>query len=292
VSDKDGPNGGNQWPLLLGLLGASVGFTFVLYVLGTIAETSRFHALKLPGDQTITAVSHDPLVVIGGRTLAPPLMWAVSALALFYILVALGRRETERRDARGDASDGRGDTSKKRVALPVRSLAAVGAVFVGAAVAVGVVVHAQWWNYPIVAVATVSVAVLGLWHLRPKDLGAHSQVLRTGAAVGLVAAGVVGTVALYDMWTPPVHLEFAEVHFVGGGQACGIFLTLTSDDIYLAPATEEDDTFYTHRRVAVLPRSNVESITLSPRVPVSDDRRGADGGADKSDLACVRQPKR
>jgi len=291
VSDKDGPNGGNPWPLLLGLLGASVGFTFVLYVVGTIAETSRFHALKLPGDQTITSFSHDPLVVIGGRALAPPLLWAVSAFALFYILVALSRRETKRRDERGDTNQERGDPSRERVALPPRSLAAVGAVFVGAAVAVGVVVHAQWWNYPVVALVTVAVAVLGLRHLRRPDLRAHRQVLSTGAAIGLVAAGVVWTVALYDMWTPPVHLEYAEVHFVGGGQACGIFLTLTSDDIYLAPAREEDDTFYTHRRVAVLPRSKVEQITLSPRVPVRDDRADM-SNADKSDLACLRQPKR
>ena len=90
---------------------------------------------------------------------------------------------------------------------------------------------------------------------------------------------MVAVVVLVHIWRPPVDLEYAEVDLVNDDHASGIYLTLTSDDLYLAPATQcANGTFRTHRRVVVLPRSKIVRITLSRKAHVWDG--GPDMAAD------------
>jgi hypothetical protein len=243
---EDGPGGRVPWTLVLGLLGASVGVTFVLYVLGAIVEARRFDALELPGAQTITAVSRDSLVAVGGRTLAAPFLAAVLALGLFYGMRALGNWK---------------GASPVFVALLV--VVTLGLV-IGAT---GVV---TWENSAFVALIALGSA-LGWWHYRQKEIQPRHVAL-----VGLGIAGIVAAVVLVHIWRPPVDLEYARVDLVGGGEASGIYLTLTSDDLYLAPATACKGNFYTHRHVVVLPRTKILQITLSRATHVRD------GGPDAS----------
>lgn len=258
MSEKDGQNDGIPWNLVLGLLGASVGVTFALYVVGAIVETRRFDALKLPGAQTITAVSRDSLVAVGGRALAAPFLAAVLALGLFYGMRALDRW--------------------KGVGLVVAALVLV----LSLALVVGATGLVTWENAAFVGLIAAGSA-LGWWHF-PRG---EKWNPRHGAVVGLGIAGIVGVVVLVHIWRPPVDLEYAEVDLIDDGPACGVYLTLTSDALYLAPATERDGSFYTHRRLVVLPRPKIVRITLTRKAHVWD------GGSDGSEPStCPRQSNR
>jgi hypothetical protein len=246
MSEKDGQNDGIPWNLVLGLLGASVGVTFALYVVGAIVETRRFDALKLPGAQTITAVSRDSLVAVGGRALAAPFLAAVLALVLFYGMRAAGRW--------------------KGVGPVVVALLLV----LSMALVVGATGLVTWENAGFVGLVAVGSA-LGWWHFR-KDAKSNP---RHAAVVGLGIAGIVSIVVLVHIWRPPVDLEYAEVDLTNEAPACGVYLTLTSDALYLAPASARDGNFYTHRRVVVLPRANIVRITLTRKVHVWDGGSGA-----------------
>ena len=229
MSDTDGRHDGIRWPLVLGLLGASVGVTFVLYVVGSIAETRRFDALELPGAQTITAVSRDSLVVVGGRALAAPFLAAVCTSALFYLLIRL---------------------SQWKGVAPVAALLILVLI---AALVLGKTHVVTWENAGFIALIALVSALAWLSIRRGWLRGRTHHV----AAVGLGVAGM--------------DLEYAEVDLVNDDHASGIYLTLTSDDLYLAPATKcANGTFRTHRRVVVLPRSKIVRITLSRKAHVWD----------------------
>ena len=243
MSDTDGRHDGIRWPLVLGLLGASVGVTFVLYVVGSIAETRRFDALELPGAQTITAVSRDSLVVVGGRALAAPFLAAVCTSALFYLLIRL---------------------SQWKGVAPVAALLILVLI---AALVLGKTHVVTWENAGFIALIALVSALAWLSIRRGWLRGRTHHV----AAVGLGVAGMVAVVVLVHIWRPPVDLEYAEVDLVNDDHASGIYLTLTSDDLYLAPATKcANGTFRTHRRVVVLPRAKIVRITLSRKAHVWD----------------------
>jgi hypothetical protein len=258
VSDKDDQNDGIPWTLVLGLLGASVGVTFVLYVVGAVVETRRFDALKLPGAQTITAVSRDSLVAVGGRALAAPFLAAVVALGLFYGMRALDRWK--------------GVVPVVAALLLALSLALV----------LGATGLVTWENAGFVGLIAVG-SVLGWWHFG-RDQRSNP---RHAAVVGLGIAGIVGIVVLVHIWRPPVDLEYAQVDLQDDSPVCGVYLTLTSDALYLAPATMRDGNFYTHRRVLVLPRTKILRITLTRKVHVWDD---GSAGSERSNCPLPSNP--
>jgi hypothetical protein len=246
VADKEGPDNGIPWSLVLGLLGASVGVTFVLYVVGAIVEARRFDALKLPGAQTITAVSRDSLVAVGGRALAARFIAAVFASILFYALVRLSQW-------------------KGVVPVVLLLIAVLAVALVAGATGIG-----TWENAAFVSVIG-AVAALGWRLVRGKP---NPDDARHVVAIGSAVAGIVAAVVLVHIWRPPVDLEYARVELRDGPPESGVYLTLTSDDLYLAPAAACHGSFYTHRIVVVVPRTKILQITLSRKTHVWD------GGSD------------
>ena len=250
-----------RWEIVLGLLGASAGVTFVVYLVGAMVEVRRFEALKLPGAQTVAPLSRDSLIAVGSFNLVPPLFVAVAAAALFGVLVAVGR------------------------GTPARAHANVAAILVVVAIGTALTVAAglgSWWMAVFVAFLEAAAA-LGWLRLRAAaDRGSSPRgVVAVGAVVALAVGGVGATVVLVNVWRPPVDLEYAEVDLRNGDRVCGVYVALTDADLYLAPAEPRDTGYVTQRRIVALPRGDVARITLKRRTPVWD------GGADEpTNLAC------
>ncbi len=222
------------WQLAFGLLGASAGLTFVLYVVGDFVEARRFDTLKLPGAQTVAPLSHDSLVAVGGRTLA--VLGAVAAAAI--------------------------------------ALAALG---VGAWENAGFVLLVE-------AVAWAGWARFRQAHRQEDPVIPAARIAGLGA---FVVACIIATVVLVQVWRPPAHLEYANVKLRHGGHECGIYLALTSDDVYLAPALPgHHGSYRTLRRIVALPRADVQMIILWRKTPVRD--AGADDAAASKNPACAR----
>ena len=255
------------WQLAFGLLGASAGLTFVLYVVGDFVEARRFDTLKLPGAQTVAPLSHDSLVAVGGRTLLPPLLGALGTAALFAVLVAASRVRP-----RNDAA----------------VVAAVLGAVAAAAIALAALGVGAWENAGFVLLVE-AVAWAGWARFRQ----AHRQedpVIPAARIAGLgafVVACIIATVVLVQVWRPPAHLEYANVKLRHGGHECGIYLALTSDDVYLAPALPgHHGSYRTLRRIVALPRADVQMIILWRKTPVRD--AGADDAAASKNPACAR----
>lgn len=245
----DKPRAEVRWQLVLGLLGASAGITFVLYLVGAIVVTRRFGTLVLPGAESITPLSRDPLIAVGARALLAPVLAAVGSSALFGLLVAI--RSSQPRRERG---------------LVVAVLVVVAAVAAGT-VAAG---YGVWENAAFVGLVE-AVAVLAWLQLRrTRDGSVLRPALRIGALMALGVAGVAAAVVFVHIWRPPVDLEYAEIELRGGGMTSGIYLALTDNELYVAPAGRCDEGFVTHRRVLVLPRSDVMRITLHRKAHVWD----------------------
>jgi hypothetical protein len=246
----DKPRAEVRWQLLLGLLGASAGITFVLYLVGAIVVTRRFGTLMLPGAESITPLSREPLIAVGARALLAPLLAAAASSALFGLLVAI------------------------RLAQPRRERGLVVAVlFVVAAVAAGTVAagYGVWENAAFVGLVEVVAALAWLRFRRTRDGPGLRPAFRIGAVMALGVAGVAAAVVFVHIWRPPVDLEYAEIELRdGGGTASGIYLALTDNELYVAPAGRCEGGFVTHRRVLVLPRSDVKRITLHRKTHVWD----------------------
>lgn len=175
---------------------------------------------------------------------------AVGSSALFAFLVVIGRTRP-----RNDLS------------LVVVVLLGVGAATV-AVVASGLGI---WENAGFVGV-TGAAAGLGWARLRRAERRCEARpATRIAALIAITVAGATAAVVLVHIWRPPVDLEYATVDLRDRAEpVSGIYLTLTDDDLYLAPATKCDGEYRTHRRVVVLPRSRVLRITLRRKAHVRD----------------------
>lgn len=90
-----------------------------------------------------------------------------------------------------------------------------------------------------------------------------------GMSVFLVASAVVAV----HVWRPPVDLEYAEVALRSGGSANGIFLAVTENELFVAPAVDCKDGYVTHQHVVVVPRGDVQRVTLHRKQHVWDGGR-------------------
>ena len=266
MTDRDAPRSSPSWQLFLGLLGASAGLTFLLYAVGDVVEARRFDTLVLPGAQTVAPLSHDSLIAVGGRTLGAPLLGALGSSALLVVLVAVSR-------------------VRPRVGSAL--VAAVLALVAAVAVALAAGHNIRWENAGFVFLVEVA-ATLGWLRLRSGSDGVAKPLTtaRAAAIVGLGVALIAAVVVLVHVWRPPVDLEYATVDLSKGGRACGIYLALTSDDLFLAPARHDGDGYHTLRRIVVLPRTDVVRITLMRKTHVWD--AGAQAASSLENPACAK----
>ncbi len=232
------PSDLSPWQIALGVLGASAGLTFALYLVGVFVEVRRFDTLQLPGAQTIAPLSHDSLLAVGGRALLVPFLAAVCSFALFVLLVRL--------NARGVVA-----------ALLVITIAAVATAAAG---------FGTWEHVAFVA-AIEAGAAFGWIRGRPTTA---SSTAKLGGVVALAVAGAAAAIVLVHVWRPPVDLEYATVELRPCGSTSGVYLALTTQDLYIAPATRRDGGYLTHRLVVVVPRTDVMRITLHRKAHVWD----------------------
>jgi hypothetical protein len=261
--------------LFLPLLGATAGLTFGLYFVGAVVEYRRYESLKLPGAQTIAPLSHDSLVALGGRNLAPPALGAIATAALFLLLVNIARDGSPR--------------SRRIVAFLL-------VLVTGATAALIALGHVGNWENFAFFLLVEAVALLG-WIAKTrndekekvrKEQGLTDQEdrralwPRTDArAAGLLAFAVAAVASVFvvvHVWRLPVDLEYAHVDLRQGQDACGIYLALTEDNLYIAPAEERQNRndskrreFGTRRLVVAIPVADVQRFTLSRKQNVWDD---------------------
>jgi len=240
---------GNWMTVFLALLGASAGLTFVLYVVGGFVEVRRYETLKLPGSQTIAPLSRDSLIAYGARALFVPLLGAAAGAGLFVILALLRKW--------------RGKAVALAVCGPIVIVLCVFARLTGTGESVGFVL--------LLAVC----AVVGLF----VDASVPLVAAGVAAIVGVIAAAVVIT----HIWRPPTDLEYATIELRDGTRACGIYLSSTGDDIFIAPGRNDGDTYFTQREVLVVPRPDVRLLTLHRRIHVRDGGTVRAGTANSRD---------
>ena len=221
----------------------------MLYTVGWFIELRRYATLKLPGATTVASLSRDPVIGVGARHLLAPFVAAGATAALFVLLVTL-------------------------VPSGPRSARVVGPTLAAVALITVVLVRVgggNWENAGFV-LAIEGVAVLG-WFATTKKRGSGWWPSSTAGAAGLIALAVASVAAafvLVHVWRPPVDLEYVEVTLRNNGRACGIYLALTDNDIYIAPAEASKDGYKTRRVIVALPRTDVLRFTLSRKQHVRD----------------------
>ena len=276
MPENGGSRAGARWQLLVAVLGASAGLTFLLYLVGLIVLTRRFGTLLLPGAETIAPLSRDPALAAGGRALAAPILGAIGSAVIFSALVVGSWRWPRR---------------QRRVVLVV-----LGVVALLALIPIGAL---QWgkWEYALFAALLAVAAVVAWWVLCrlvkgwTNERGERRPVPKwRGKAVGVagvtafVVALIAGSVVAVHLWRPPVDLEYAEVALRPGGTVNGIFLALTENELFIAPAVRCSDGYVTHQRVLVVPRGDIKRITMHRKAHVWDGGRlrtgETEGGCD------------
>jgi hypothetical protein len=244
---------------IFAVLGASAGITLFVYSTGLLFEWRRLKSLGLPAQEIVPDLSHDFVLMIGGRALVIPLL-----LGLGAVVAAVLAREA----------------GSRRRGLTITALA----------VAAWIPVAAAAWSLGVGGYFALTLVVAAV-------VGALSR--RTGSSSRLVAAAVFAAAALvglagvfWEAWAPPVHLACATVHLARGAPLVGAYVGPTSDDFLLAPVVDEvtrdrSRTRTRHRtieRVDVLPRREVVRMRLTPSSDLYDGghvdavRRGAVAG--------------
>lgn len=255
MAESERPRAQISWQTVIALLGASAGLTFALYLVGVLVVTRRFGTLRLPGAETIVPVDREPLLAAGARALLAPMLGAAASLLLFALLVWIGRRVGRQRD--------------------LLAIAAVLATI--ALVAVTLKTVRDWGTWENSGfVGAIEVAAVAGWAIHRWGV----TTVRTAVFMALGVAAFASAFVLAHVWRPPVDLEYAEVELRGGGAASGIYLALTDSELFVAPAARCEDGYVTHRHVLVVPRGDVQRITLHRKAHVWDGGRRDPGHPD------------
>jgi hypothetical protein len=225
---------------LLRLAGAVAGITFFFYLVGVAVEFRRLKTLHLPGDQIVSALPHDLLLIIGVRALLVPIALGGGAVLLVEVLAS---------------AEGWG---LRRVVAPLLALL----LGVGALCFILIPDDADLEIEHAVLVGVVLLIAAGGWLLEYR-LGR----ITNSAALAFVATALAGAAVAYvHALLPPVHLDFARVATTGGTQVTGFYIGKSADDIFLTPNVTPDRSCGVLR---IVPTRDVVTISVSGRTAVS-----------------------
>jgi hypothetical protein len=225
--------------LLLGVLGASAGFTFFLYVVGALLEFRRLQTLHLAAQDAVPELPQQALLVLAAHALLVPLALGAVASVVLVLLYAPMTRGL--------------------------MIAAVAVVVLGCAV----LIPFLGWRDRAAVVTSAAAGVAGWWLVARRRWG----VGRAAATVFVAAALLGAAIAFVNAWRPPVHLACARLTLTHGGRLEGFYVGASSQDFFIAPGVGRRSV----RRLAVVPRATVARLTLGKTIAVRDGGTRAPG---------------
>jgi hypothetical protein len=213
----------------------------VVYLIGGLVMWLRFRQADLPADQAVALMSKEQLLVVGLRLMVLPAA-VIGALAW----VATARTEPAQPD---DKRRWFGRVRDWVRAASVRKLVVVAAVIV-LALALLLGLPATWAS---LGWALAAVMVIGC---RVYQLNHPGNARRERLAIALVAVAAAGVVSLARQLDQPVQLLSAQVALDDNTTRDGVFVSSTSDDVFVGDTAAH--------KLVDLPRAHVTSLTVGP----------------------------
>jgi hypothetical protein len=225
---------------VFGGVAASAGF---VYLIGGMVMWLRFRHADLPADQAVSLMSRQHLLVVGLRLMILP---ALATGALAWLATSRTAGKTVLPDL------GAGRLARWRARVGRMAKWRLGAMIAGVLliVVLALMLPASWASLGWAAAAGTII-----W-FRVRQLRRPPGRLDPRLAMALVAVAAAGLVSLARQLDQPVQLLSAHVEFDDGTVRSGVFVSTTSDDVFIG-----DTVAHT---IVALPRSRVATVTTGP----------------------------